>query len=134
MDNILLLGILLGTLILFISDRLSADLVALLALVTLLLFKFITPEEAVSGFSNSATVTIGAMFILSGGLIHTGLVNQLAVFAAKKIKNAKFGLMLFIILVAGGVSAFINNTAVVAVFLPVIIKISKNEDLARRSF
>jgi len=134
MDNILLLGILLGTLILFISDRFSADLVALLALVTLLLFKFITPEEAVSGFSNSATVTIGAMFILSGGLIHTGLVDQLAVFASKKIKNAKIGLMLFIIGVAGVVSAFINNTAVVAVFLPVITKISRERGLSPSKF
>ena len=134
MDNILLLGILLGTLILFISDRLSADLVALLALVTLLLFKFITPEEAVSGFSNSATITIGAMFILSAGLIHTGLVDQLAVLAANQIKNAQYGLMLFIILIAGGVSAFINNTAVVAVFLPVIIKISRERGLSPSKF
>ncbi|TFB10431.1 SLC13 family permease [Candidatus Marinimicrobia bacterium MT.SAG.3] len=134
MDNILLIGILLGTLILFISDRLSADLVALLALVALLLFKFITPEEAVSGFSNSATITIGAMFILSAGLIHTGLVNQLAVLAAEKIKNAQYGLMLFIIVIAGGVSAFINNTAVVAVFLPVIIKISRERGLSPSKF
>ena len=134
MDNILLIGILLGTLILFISDRLSADLVALLALVTLLLFKFITPEEAVSGFSNSATITIGAMFILSAGLIHTGLVDQLAVLAAEKIKNAQYGLMLFIIVIAGGVSAFINNTAVVAVFLPVIIKISRERGLSPSKF
>ena len=134
MDNILLIGILLGTLILFISDRLSADLVALLALVTLLLFKFITPEEAVSGFSNSATITIGAMFILSAGLIHTGLVDQLAVLAAKQIKNAQYGLMLFIIVIAGGVSAFINNTAVVAVFLPVIIKISRERGLSPSKF
>ena len=134
MDNILLIGILLGTLILFISDRLSADLVALLALVALLLFKFITPEEAVSGFSNSATITIGAMFILSAGLIHTGLVDQLAVLAAEKIKNAQYGLMLFIIVIAGGVSAFINNTAVVAVFLPVIIKISRERGLSPSKF
>lgn len=134
MDNILLIGILLGTLILFISDRLSADLVALLALVALLLFKFITPEEAVSGFSNSATITIGAMFILSAGLIHTGLVDQLAVLAAEQIKNAQYGLMLFIIVIAGGVSAFINNTAVVAVFLPVIIKISRERGLSPSKF
>ena len=134
MDNILLSGILLGTLILFISDRLSADLVALLALVTLLLFKFITPEEAVSGFSNSATITIGAMFILSAGLVHTGIVDQLGILAAQKIKNAQYGLMLFIILIAGGVSAFINNTAVVAVFLPVIIKISRERGLSPSKF
>jgi len=134
MDNIVLSGILLGTLILFISDRFSADLVALLALVTLLLFKFITPEEAVSGFSNSATITIGAMFILSAGLVHTGLVDQLGLLAAKKIKNAQYGLMLFIILIAGGVSAFINNTAVVAVFLPIIIKISRERGLSPSKF
>jgi len=134
MDIFLLTAILFGTLLLFIIDRLSADLVALLALALLLLFKFITPEEAVSGFSNSATITIGAMFILSAGLVHTGVVEKLAALAAKKIKNAQFGLMLFIVLIAGGVSAFINNTAVVAVFLPVIIKISKERGLSPSKF
>ena len=134
MDIFLLTAILFGTLLLFIIDRLSADLVALLALALLLLFKFITPEEAVSGFSNSATITIGAMFILSAGLVHTGVVEKLAALAAKKIKNAKFGLMFFIVLIAGGVSAFINNTAVVAVFLPVIIKISKERGLSPSKF
>ncbi len=134
MDIFLLTAILFGTLLLFIIDRLSADLVALLALALLLLFKFITPEEAVSGFSNSATITIGAMFILSAGLVHTGVVEKLAALAAKNIKNAKFGLMLFIVLIAGGISAFINNTAVVAVFLPVIIKVSKERGLSPSKF
>ena len=118
----------------FISDKLSADLVAMFMLAVLLLFKLVTPAEAVSGFSNSATITIGAMFILSAGLIHTGVVDYLAFIADKKIKNANIGLMLFIIVVAGGASAFVNNTAVVAVFLPVIIKISRERGISPSKF
>ena len=134
MDLIILPVILIGALILFISDRISADLVALLMLAALMLFKFITPEEAVSGFSNSATITIGAMFILSAGLVHTGVVDYLGVIADKRIKNTNIGLMLFIIVIAGGASAFINNTAVVAVFLPVIIKISRERGISPSKF
>ena len=118
----------------FVSDRISADLVAMLMLAALLLFKFITPEEAVSGFSNSATITIGAMFILSAGLIHTGVVDFLGVIAEKRISKTNIGLMLFILVIAGGASAFINNTAVVAVFLPVIIKISKERGISPSKF
>ena len=134
MDLIILPAILLGALILFVSDRISADLVAMLMLAALLLFKFITPEEAVSGFSNSATITIGAMFILSAGLIHTGVVDYLGVIAEKRISKTNIGLMLFILFIAGGASAFINNTAVVAVFLPVIIKISKERGISPSKF
>ena len=134
MDLIILPAILLGALILFVSDRISADLVAMLMLAALLLFKFITPEEAVSGFSNSATITIGAMFILSAGLIHTGVVDYLGVIAEKRISKTNIGLMLFILVIAGGASAFINNTAVVAVFLPVIIKISKERGISPSKF
>jgi len=103
-------------------------------LAVLLLFKFVTPTEAVSGFSSSATITIGAMFILSAGLIHTGVVDYLAFIADKKIKNANISLLLFIIIIAGGASAFINNTAVVAVFLPVIIKISRERGISPSKF
>ncbi|MCH7494927.1 MAG: SLC13 family permease [Candidatus Marinimicrobia bacterium] len=134
MDLIILPAILLGALILFVSDRISADLVAMLMLAALLLFKFITPEEAVSGFSNSATITIGAMFILSAGLIHTGVVDYLGVIASKRVSKTNIGLMLFIIVIAGGASAFINNTAVVAVFLPVIIKISRERGISPSKF
>lgn len=134
MDSIILIAVLIGALILFISDKLSADLVAMFMLAVLLLFELVTPAEAVSGFSNSATITIGAMFILSAGLIHTGVVDYLAFIADKKIKNANIGLMLFIIVVAGGASAFVNNTAVVAVFLPVIIKISRERGISPSKF
>ena len=134
MDLIIFPAILLGALILFVSDRISADLVAMLMLAALLLFKFITPEEAVSGFSNSATITIGAMFILSAGLVHTGVVDYLGVMASKRVSKTNIGLMLFIIVIAGGASAFINNTAVVAVFLPVIIKISRERGISPSKF
>jgi len=134
MDSLILLALLIGALILFISDRLSPDLVTMFMLAVLLLFKLVTPVEAVSGFSNSATITIGAMFILSAGLIHTGVVDYLAFMADKRIKNSNIGLLLFIIIIAGGASAFINNTAVVAVFLPVIIKISRERGMSPSKF
>ncbi|MGB5174926.1 MAG: SLC13 family permease, partial [Thermoanaerobaculia bacterium] len=71
-EAILVLAILVGAVALFISEKFPIDFVALLVLGVLLLFGLVTPQEGISGFSNPATVTVGAMFILSAGLQKTG--------------------------------------------------------------
>jgi di/tricarboxylate transporter len=58
--------------VLFMTDTLSIDLVALLIMSALLLTGIITPDQGIAGFSNRATVTIGALFVLSAGLFKTG--------------------------------------------------------------
>jgi len=73
----LVLGILLVAVVLFLTERLRVDLVALLALSALALTGLVTPAEAVSGFSNPAVITVWAMFILSGGLSRTGVAGVL---------------------------------------------------------
>jgi di/tricarboxylate transporter len=104
---------------LFISERLPMDVVAMLVLASLLLLGLVSPAEALSGFSNEATITVAAMFVLSAGLAHTGALGGLGRLLARVRWRWLFVLLL--ILVAGAVSAFINNTAVVAVFLPMVL-------------
>jgi di/tricarboxylate transporter len=63
--------------VLFVTERLPVDLIAMLIMASLLLLGIISPEEGISGFSNKATVTVAAMFIISAGLFKTGAVGYL---------------------------------------------------------
>ena len=113
----------------FASEIISIDLVALLILVTLVITGVITPEEGVGGFSNNATITVAFMFILSAALLKTGAL-QFAAYRISKIfrKSINMGVIFMMILVAF-ISAFINNTPVVAVFIPVVIQIANTSGI-----
>ena len=76
-DIIVVLSILGLAVLLFASERLRVDVVALLVLIALVLTGLVTPEQAVSGFSNPAVITVWAVFILSGGLTSTGVAHRL---------------------------------------------------------
>ena len=124
-DLALVLVVLVLTIVLFATERFPVDVVALLALGVLLVTGVLPPEEALAGFSNEAVVTIGAMFVLSAGLYRSGTLNQLRehfeVIARQDSRRALLGLM-----VAAGVSsAFINNTAVVAILIPIVLATSQ---------
>ena len=119
------LGILGVAVILFISERLRVDLVALLVLVALTLTGLITSEEAFSGFSNPAVITVWAVFILSGGLTHTGIAKAVGRKVLQVAGNGEVGLIIVIMLTAAVMSAFMNNVGVVAMLLPVVVDISR---------
>ncbi len=71
----LVLGLVFSAVILFATERLPVDLTAMIIMGAMLLSGIITPQDAIGGFSNPATVTVGAMFILSAGLFKAGAVN-----------------------------------------------------------
>ena len=118
------LGVTLVAVILFATEKLSIDLVALLIIVALVFSGVISPEEGVAGFSNPATITVAFMFVLSAALLKTGALQVLAYhLSASFKKNYIVGITLMMLMVAV-ISAFINNTPVVAVFIPVVIQIA----------
>lgn len=119
-EIILVLGLLILAVILFATEKLSVDLVALLIVGALLACGLVTPEEGISGLSNPATVTVAAMFVLSAGLQKTGAVGLLGEWLAQA-GRMPFLLLLVIMIGVGMISAFLNNTAAVAVFLPVVL-------------
>ncbi len=122
--DVITLLVILGALILFATEIVSIDVVALLIIVVLVLTGVISPEDGVAGFSNKATITVAFMFILSAALLNTGALQVVAFkLAATFRKSFTKGIILMMFLVAL-VSAFINNTPVVAVFIPVIIQIA----------
>ena len=121
-DAIIVLCIIVIAVFFFVTEKLPVDLVGLLILVSLVVTGVLTPEEGVKGFSNPATLTVAAMFVLSGALFKTGAVNAIGPRLAEIIKwNYTFGLVTMMVAVAV-ISAFINNTPVVAVFIPIIIQ------------
>ena len=128
-EAILVLTILIGAVALFISEKYPIDFVALLVLGVLLLFGLVTPAEGISGFSNPATVTVAAMFILSAGLQKTGataVVGQLMVRFGRNYFTALVVIMGTITVI----SAFVNNTAAVAVFIPLVMVVANRRKIA----
>jgi len=127
---IIVFGVLALAVLLFASERLPVDLTAIIVMAVLLISGIVTPGEGLSGFSNTATVTIGAMFVLSAALQKTGAVNFLGALSSKIFKfNFWVGLIGTMILV-GVVSAFVNNTPVVAVFIPILMALSVTNNIS----
>ncbi len=123
----LVLIILAAALILFVSERLRVDLVAILVLVALAIAGLVSPAEALSGFSNAAVVTVWAIFVLSGGLTRTGVASLAGRYMSRMGGGMGLRLLVVIMVVAGLLSAFMNNVGVAALMLPVVM------DLARRA-
>ncbi|MDI1253998.1 SLC13 family permease [Thermomonas sp.] len=126
------LAVLAGAVFLFVTEKLAIDVIALLVLSALLVTGVLTPAEALSGFSNPATITVAAMFVLSSGLQHSGVIGALGDQLARIRRGWLFALVMMIL--AAGLSAFVNNTAVVAVFLPMVIATVSANRLAPSKF
>lgn len=111
---------------LFTTEIISFDLTALIIAGSLMATGILTVKEGLSGFSNQATITIGAMFILSEGLRQTGVLRAVGSVLTFLGKQSFWIAAIAIMVITAGVSAFINNTAAVAIFIPVIIGVAKN--------
>ena len=110
--------------ILFATEALPVDLVAILILISLVLSGVLTPQEGIKGFSNKATITVAFMFVLSAALLKTGALQVLA-HRLSSLFRYKFNAgMLLMMLMIAVISAFVNNTPVVAMFIPVVIQIA----------
>lgn len=123
-DQWIVAGVVVGALVLFISEKLSIDLVALLILVVLVGSGVITPAEALHGFSDPATITVAFMFVLSAALLRTGAVATIGPRLSRVLRSKPLlGMFLFTFCI-GGISAFVNNTPVVALLMPVVIQMA----------
>lgn len=110
---------------LFMSGRFRIDLIAIGVLVVLLIFGLIDTDQALSGFANQATGTIAAMFIISAALVRTGAMHWVTHNIEKIAVKGERWLILTLCLVVAALSAFIVNTAVIALFIPIAIVLAK---------
>ena len=106
----------------FVRDLLPADITALAALLALLVTGVLDAREAFSGFGHPATVSVAAVLVLSAGLERTGALGFLARRILAPLGRSEFLLTLAVMVLIGALSAFINNTAAVAVFIPVVLE------------
>lgn len=131
MDFYIVLGILGLSLFLFIQNKLRADFVSLLTLALLLIFGFVDEKQAFSGFANPVVITIGCMLILSKSLEATGAISYIVFKIKPYVGNSLTGVLLFFVIICGILSAFINNTAAVAIMIPIVIAISKEKNFKK---
>jgi di/tricarboxylate transporter len=120
----LTLAIILATIVLFITEKLRVDVVALLVLLTLAITGLVGTDEVLLGFANPAVITIWAVYIVSGGLFKTGVADYLGTLMLRLSGESEARLIVVIMLICGGMSAFINNVGAVAVLMPAVIGIS----------
>ena len=123
-EIVFVLALIVLAFILFVSEKFSLDVTALLILTILFTGGFLTVEEAISGFSNPAVITIALLFILSQGLQKTRILEYLIVRINNLVSQSKnLGLGVYLLTIAFA-SALMNNTAIVAVFMPVTIRLA----------
>jgi di/tricarboxylate transporter len=122
--------VLLASLLFFITEWLRVDLVALLVLGSLAITGLVTADEAFSGFSNPAVITVWAMFIISEGLSKTGIASHLGHQVMQVAGQGEARLIGFITILAALMSAFMNNIGVAALLLPVAMDICRTTGIS----
>lgn len=134
MNTWLISAILLGTILLLVTEKIPVDLTAIAIMVCLVLFEILSPEEAVAGFAHPAVVTVGSMFIISKGMVRTGAVEFISRQLIRLTKGNMHLTLTVILLSVALASAFINNTAVVIVFIPVVMSMCCEFELSPSQF
>ncbi len=133
-EMILLWAIVAGAVVLFSFDVFPVDKVSFLVLGALVATGLVQSNEAISGFGNPATITVACMLALSYGVQRTGALN----FAANRIiqfaAGSELKLLFSILITVGTLSAFINNTAAVAIFLPLTLSVARKRNLDASKF
>lgn len=120
-EMILTFGILFVTIVLFIIDKIRVDIVAILALLALALTGLITSSQALAGFADSTVIMIAALFVVGGGLFHTGVADWLGDKLLKLAGASESRLLIMLMVGTAGLSAFLSNTGTVAVLLPAAV-------------
>ena len=121
----LVLAILAISLVLFISEVIRMDVVALLVLGALAVTGLVDSNQAFAGFSNSAVITVWAMFILSEGLTRTGIADIIGRQVMRIGGRQEFTLIVVIMITGAVLSAFMNNIGVAALMLPVVVEVAR---------
>lgn len=118
------LGILLLSTLFFMMGKIRSDIVALCALILLLVFQILTPEEGLSGFSNTIVVMMIGLFVVSGAIFQTGLAKMISSRILRLAGKSELRLFILVMLVTAAIGAFISNTGTVALMLPIVVSLA----------
>ena len=129
-DQFTVVAVLVASLAAFASGRFRVDVVALSVMVTLVLVDILEADEALSGLSNPAVVTVLAMFIISGALVATGVADRLANAVLAVAGDQPWRVITALMLTCGLMSAVMNNIGATAILLPAALVIAERTDIA----
>lgn len=129
-EIILVFSILLITVLLFAFEVFPVDKIAIFIIVSLVLTGLVSPEEAISGFSNTATIAVLSLMILAIAMEENGVISWLTSGMSKVKSFPMFVVAPVFMLVAAGISAFISTTAVVIVFIKIINQLSEKYNIS----
>lgn len=116
----------------FTRSKLRSDWVAVMAMSALIVTGVLTPTEAILGFSNEATITVACMFAISAAFVKSGFVTLIIYQLSKYLYLGTTILTLALMIITAVFSSFLNNTAIVAIFIPVALKIAKELQVDKR--
>jgi di/tricarboxylate transporter len=116
--------ILIVAMLLLVTEKLPVDLTSIGIIVLLTITGILTPAEAITGFASPAVITVGAMFLISKGMIRTGAVGFIGQVVSRYSRGRPTLAIFLILMIVGTASAFINNTPVVVLFIPIILSLS----------
>lgn len=131
---VIVLVVILVAAALFVWGKIRSDIVALSALVALILSGILTPTEALSGFSNPVVIMMACLFIVGGGIFHTGLAKMISTKILAFAGDSEFKLFVLIMLVTGGIGGFVSNTGTVALMLPIVMSLAMEAKTNSRRF
>lgn len=112
--------------LLFLSDRLRLDLVAMLAVLALMLGGILSPAEALAGFSDATVLIIAGLFVVGGGLVQTGVAAAMSARISRIAGANPRTLLIVTMLAVASLSAFMSSAGAVAIFLPVVVSLAWN--------
>ena len=128
------IGILVLSAVFFVNGKIRSDLVALCALVALLVCQILTPEEALSGFSNSVVIMMIGLFVVGGAIFQTGLAKMISSKILRLAGKSETRLFLLVILVTSAIGAFVSNTGTVALMLPIVVSLAASSNVSPSRF
>src|SRR5690606_27578549 len=130
MELYITLGIIAIGIFLFVSDSFSIDTTSILIMAMFIVSGVLSPEEGFSGFNHPATLTLGCMFVVSAAVFKSGLIDGLS---TKIVKVARIHYMIALVvfcLISASLSAFINDSAVVAILIPLALSVCRETKIA----
>ncbi len=130
LDMWIVLAILVGAIILFITEWVRVDVVALGVMISLMLTGVLTPSEALSGFSSSSVITIAALFVVGGAVMHTGLASVIGRQVLTIAGRSEIRLIVVLMTAVALLSGFMSNTGTVAVLLPAVVALAAGAKIA----
>jgi di/tricarboxylate transporter len=126
---LIVFGILAGAVGLFAWGRPRVDIVAILVVLSLMLSRVLTPQESLAGFGDPVVILIAAIFIVGEALVNTGVAHRLGEAVLKAGAGNETRLIVLIMVLAGGIGAFMSSSAIVAMFIPVVLTIANKTGL-----